>query len=172
MIPITYIALHDRQCSAVDYRSFGQNWSYREIDEIIMVAQLAVLTSPWRCLYLFMKIISIAPYWKVIYELASHSTIICSPNADAGSNCNRHWDRSCNVDSSRRPRTQRAAAAAVSRLTLEDIPFNGSRAYEFLKQLCVIGPRPSGSPGMEVQQKMLAEHFKNWEGRWSFNGFE
>ncbi len=57
------------------------------------------------------------------------------------------------------------AQAAVSRLTLEDIPFNGSRAYESLKQLCAIGPRPSGSPGMETQRKLLVEHFQKLGGQ-------
>ncbi len=57
-----------------------------------------------------------------------------------------------------------AALAAVSRRTLEDIPFNGSRAYESLKQLCAIGPRPSGSPGMELQRKLLVEHFQKLGG--------
>lgn len=51
------------------------------------------------------------------------------------------------------------AEAATSRLRLEDIPFNGARAYEYLKQLCAIGPRPSGSRGMEAQQRLLIEHF-------------
>lgn len=53
------------------------------------------------------------------------------------------------------------AEAGVSRLQLEDIPFNGARAYEYLKRLCALGPRPSGSPGMEAQQKLLTEHFTN-----------
>jgi len=44
------------------------------------------------------------------------------------------------------------AEVAVSQLRLEDIPFDGERAYEYLKQLCAIGPRPSGSAGMEAQQ--------------------
>jgi len=48
-------------------------------------------------------------------------------------------------------------AGAGSSLRLGDIPFNGRRAYEYLKQLCRIGPRPSGSPGMATQQKLLAE---------------
>jgi hypothetical protein len=52
-------------------------------------------------------------------------------------------------------------AAAASTWKLEDIPFDGAQAYEYLKQLCAIGPRPSGSPGMEKQQKLLAEHFSN-----------
>ncbi len=47
-----------------------------------------------------------------------------------------------------------------SRLTLDDIPFNGQRAYEYLKQVCAIGPRPSGSAGMAAAQKLLTDHFQ------------
>jgi len=54
---------------------------------------------------------------------------------------------------------------ASSRLQLKDIPFDGARAYEYLKRLCAIGPRPSGSPGMEAQQKFLTEHFTRLGGR-------
>lgn len=43
--------------------------------------------------------------------------------------------------------------------TLESIGFDGRRAYEHLKALCDIGPRPSGSPGMQQQQALLIEHF-------------
>ena len=57
-----------------------------------------------------------------------------------------------------------SAEAASSRLRLEDIPFNGARSYEYLKQLCAIGRRPSGSPGMAAQQKLLAEHFTRLGG--------
>jgi len=63
------------------------------------------------------------------------------------------------------------AVAAGPELTLEDIPFNGARAYEYLKQLCEIGPRPSGSPGMEKQQKLLAEHFQKLGGQVEFQRF-
>ena len=52
-----------------------------------------------------------------------------------------------------------SAAAGSSPLQLEDIPFNGARAYEHLKRLCALGPRPSGSSGMAAQQKLLTEHF-------------
>ncbi|MEE8452948.1 MAG: hypothetical protein V3R99_13565, partial [Thermoguttaceae bacterium] len=52
------------------------------------------------------------------------------------------------------------AEAAVSALRLEDIPFNGTRAYGYLKQLCALGRRPSGSPGMRAQQRLLADHFQ------------
>jgi len=63
------------------------------------------------------------------------------------------------------------AAAATTRLRLEDIPFNGARAYEYLKQLCAIGPRPSGSKGMAAQQKLLAEHFQRLGGRVEWQKF-
>jgi hypothetical protein len=64
------------------------------------------------------------------------------------------------------------AAPVVSSLRLEDIPFNGSRAYEYLKQLCAIGPRRSGSLGMAEQQKLLAEHFKKLGGEVEFQRFQ
>ncbi|MBN1852483.1 MAG: M28 family peptidase [Pirellulales bacterium] len=52
-----------------------------------------------------------------------------------------------------------AAERIRSDLTLDEIPFNGQRAYEYLKQICDIGPRPSGSQGMVQQQEMLKKHF-------------
>ncbi len=57
------------------------------------------------------------------------------------------------------------AEAADSRLRLEDIPFDGARAYGYLKQLCAIGRRPSGSPGMKAQQRLLIDHFRKCGGR-------
>ncbi len=56
--------------------------------------------------------------------------------------------------------TNRAAAEVKSRLTLADIPFNGARAYEYLNELCALGPRASGSQGMSAQQQLLTEHFQ------------
>lgn len=49
-------------------------------------------------------------------------------------------------------------------LRLDDIPFNGARAYEYLGQICEIGPRRSGSDGMTRQQKLLEEHFRKLGG--------
>ena len=63
------------------------------------------------------------------------------------------------------------AVAANSVLKLEDIPFNGARAYESLKQLVAIGPRPSGSTGMAAQQKLLADHFQTCGGQVEFQRF-
>jgi len=51
------------------------------------------------------------------------------------------------------------AEAASRHLRLEDIPFDGARAYRYLGQICAIGPRRSGSAGMAKQQKLLADHF-------------
>ena len=66
-------------------------------------------------------------------------------------------------------RPNRSAEAADSRL--EKIPFDGARAYEHLKQVCAIGRRPSGSPGMEAQQKLLAAHFQKLGGEVEFQRF-
>ncbi|MBN2472990.1 MAG: M28 family peptidase [Pirellulales bacterium] len=63
------------------------------------------------------------------------------------------------------------AEAAVSRLRLEDIPFNGARAYDYLKQLCALGPRRSGSPGMKAQQELLTAHFRKLGGQVELQSF-
>ncbi|HEX3869816.1 MAG TPA: M28 family peptidase [Pirellulales bacterium] len=44
-------------------------------------------------------------------------------------------------------------------LRLDQIPFNGTQAYKYLQQICAIGTRVSGSPGMAKQQQLLADHF-------------
>lgn len=58
-----------------------------------------------------------------------------------------------------------------SRLTLADIPFNGERAYEYLKAICAIGSRVSGTEGMLKQQKLLEEHFTKLGGKVSYQRF-
>lgn len=52
------------------------------------------------------------------------------------------------------------AAAPVSKWKLADIPFDGEQAYTYLKQICDIGPRVSGSPGMARQRALLQTHFE------------
>jgi hypothetical protein len=64
-----------------------------------------------------------------------------------------------------------SGSAAAAERKLENIPFNGQRAYDSLKQLCAIGPRPSGSPGMEKQQRLLAGHFQKLGGQVEFQRF-
>ncbi len=63
------------------------------------------------------------------------------------------------------------AVAADSTLQLADIPFDGAAAFKHLERLCAIGPRPSGSPGMEIQQRLLADHFQKLGGEVEFQRF-
>lgn len=55
----------------------------------------------------------------------------------------------------------RRPTSRVSSWRLEQIPFDGARAYGYLKQICEIGPRPSGSEGMQKQQELLLRHFSD-----------
>jgi hypothetical protein len=56
-------------------------------------------------------------------------------------------------------------AATGKQSPLEAIPFNGARAYEYLTQLCALGPRRSGSAAMTAQQKLLVAHFEKLGGK-------
>ena len=53
------------------------------------------------------------------------------------------------------------ARTASSQLALQDIPFDGQRAYQVLNDICALGRRPSGSRGMARQQTMLTDHFQS-----------
>jgi glutaminyl-peptide cyclotransferase len=61
--------------------------------------------------------------------------------------------------------------AAVRPLGLKDIPFKGERAYAYLTDICALGKRPSGSPGMAAQQKLVVEHFEKAGGQVSRQEF-
>ncbi len=66
------------------------------------------------------------------------------------------------------------ANEGVSKLTLDDIPadeFDGRAAYDDLKKICAIGPRPSGSPNIAVQQKLMVDHFTKLGGQVSKQEF-
>lgn len=52
-------------------------------------------------------------------------------------------------------------AATATRRPLADLPFDGRRSYGYLNQLCALGPRFSGSPGMVKQQELLEKHFRD-----------
>jgi hypothetical protein len=62
--------------------------------------------------------------------------------------------------------------AADSKLTLDDIPFNGQRSYGYLKDICAIGPRISGTEGMTKQQELLRKHFESLGGRVTMQEFQ
>jgi glutaminyl-peptide cyclotransferase len=57
------------------------------------------------------------------------------------------------------------AKAPPVKTRLDQIPFDGNQAYEYLKQICAIGPRYSGSPGMAKQQELLVAHFEKLSGK-------
>ena len=40
-------------------------------------------------------------------------------------------------------------------------PFDGKRAMKYLTEICDIGPRQSGTPGMREQIKLITKHFEN-----------
>ncbi len=56
-------------------------------------------------------------------------------------------------------------SARVSDLANLAAGFDGERAYGYLKALCDIGPRFSGSPGMTKQQELLKAHFERQGAR-------
>jgi len=50
-------------------------------------------------------------------------------------------------------------------------PLDATRAYRYLEQICDLGPRPSGSTGMQRQQELLTEHFQTLGGKVSRQSF-
>jgi glutaminyl-peptide cyclotransferase len=64
-----------------------------------------------------------------------------------------------------------SAKRTQGKARLNDIPFDGAQAYEYLKQICAIGPRYSGSNGMARQQKLLVAHFDKLGGKVSRQEF-
>jgi hypothetical protein len=63
------------------------------------------------------------------------------------------------------------AADRESTGTEKPAPFDGARAMDYLKQLCAIGPRISGSAGMKKQQELIESHFKKLGGQVTWQRF-
>ena len=42
----------------------------------------------------------------------------------------------------------------------DSVTFSGTQAMEYLEAICELGPRPSGSKGMEKQRELLIRHFQ------------
>jgi hypothetical protein len=59
-----------------------------------------------------------------------------------------------------------------SKLTLEEIPFDGQRAFAHLEAICAIGPRISATQGMYRQQEYLRAHFERLGGKVALQEFE
>jgi glutaminyl-peptide cyclotransferase len=51
------------------------------------------------------------------------------------------------------------------------LAFDGKRALGYLEDLCKIGPRISGTPGMKKQQELLEKHFKDLGGQVTWQRF-
>jgi len=51
-------------------------------------------------------------------------------------------------------------------------PFDAARALKHLADICAIGTRVSGSPGMEKQQKLLEKHFTDQGAKVTWQKFE
>src|SRR5215218_4074799 len=56
--------------------------------------------------------------------------------------------------------TEAQQRPTASKLKQANIPFNGDQAYHYLKEICAIGPRVSGTEGMARQQAYLKSHFE------------
>ncbi len=54
----------------------------------------------------------------------------------------------------------------------EQSKFDGKRAYGYLKELCRLGPRISGTPGMRRQQAMLEKYFTDLGGQVEYQRFQ
>jgi hypothetical protein len=51
-------------------------------------------------------------------------------------------------------------------------PLNGPRAYGYLKDVCAIGRRFSGSPGMQQQQELVKKHFESLGAKVTLQSFQ
>ena len=58
----------------------------------------------------------------------------------------------------------RSSRSKTSTLTLEQIPFDGQSAMQWVEKICELGPRMSGSDGMAKQQALLLKHFQSLGG--------
>jgi glutaminyl-peptide cyclotransferase len=57
-------------------------------------------------------------------------------------------------------KTEFATGAAGGDDKVAELKFDGDQAVKYLKQLCDIGPRISGTDGMKKQQELIETHFK------------
>lgn len=60
----------------------------------------------------------------------------------------------------------------VSSATAQQPVFDGPRAYSYLEAICAIGPRISGSTGMQQQQALLEKHFTELGGDVRYQEFD
>ena len=65
-----------------------------------------------------------------------------------------------------------ALATADVKAPAKRAKFDGKRSYEYLKSLCALGNRMSGSQGMLKQQKLIQKHFAQLGGKVSYQQFQ
>lgn len=65
------------------------------------------------------------------------------------------------------PETTAQAAEESDRFAID-----GDRAFDYLVKICEIGPRPSGSDGMEQQQQLLSTHFTKLGAKVGYQTFD
>ena len=53
----------------------------------------------------------------------------------------------------------------------DDVVFDGARTMGYLKDICKIGPRISGTDGMKKQQELLKKHFESLGGKVEMQNF-
>jgi glutaminyl-peptide cyclotransferase len=58
------------------------------------------------------------------------------------------------------PKKTEFGTGAAPQAGITEIKFDGERAMKYLRQLCDIGPRVSGTEGMRKQQDLIEKHFK------------
>ena len=69
------------------------------------------------------------------------------------------------------PASDATSPAPARQADSPESPFDAERAYEYLQQICELGPRPSGSKAMQAQQELLEKHFEKLGGKVSFQRF-
>jgi len=60
----------------------------------------------------------------------------------------------------------------VKKQIKEETGLDSKRAFGYLRKICRIGPRRSGSRGMAKQQKLIADHFDKFDARVRFQPFD
>ena len=95
------------------------------------------------------------------------------PAAVAQSQSRAAESRASASDPRQRPAEPGATSQAATRRTQSQSgnPLNAARAYGYLQEICAIGPRISGSPGMRQQLRLLRQHFAKLGGNVRFQQF-
>ena len=57
------------------------------------------------------------------------------------------------------------AEVHAAEIDFAELPVNAERSFRYLVQICELGPRFSGSPGMQQQQDLLERHFEQLGGQ-------